>query len=201
MAPREAAHGGHEFAHSACACCKHVTTAAPRGDRAPAGCLLLCVSALISRSTSADELAAAAGALLAHCQEGLPAPVSYNAVLTRSLLLMVPRRAEACGRVAIKCVWPGLRGRRVCAEGGGRGGQGHLPAGSNHTQPPHAPCLRRGVPACLCILVCLCSSLGFAGTILLKCDADRQFAAATGPLNMLAAVGQPWDTAPSSSSS
>lgn len=39
------------------------------------------------------------------------------------------------------------------------------------------------------------SSLGFAGTILLKSDEDLAFAQQQQPLNMLAAVGQPWETA------
>lgn len=53
-------------------------------------------------STTASELGAAANQLLALCQAGLPAPVSYNVVMTRTFLLMVPRRQEVCGRVAIK---------------------------------------------------------------------------------------------------
>jgi hypothetical protein len=52
------------------------------------------------------------------------------------------------------------------------------------------------LPDCL-LLRCLspaCSSLGFAGTILLKSDEDMQFAQQQRPLTMFAAVGQPWQT-------
>lgn len=61
---------------------------------------VVCVVAVCS--TTAAELEAAANQLLAMCQAGLPAPVSYNVVMTRSFLLMVPRRQEMCGRAAIK---------------------------------------------------------------------------------------------------
>lgn len=53
-------------------------------------------------STTANELEAAANQLLAMCQAGLPAPVSYNVVLTSTFMMMVPRRQEMCGQAAIK---------------------------------------------------------------------------------------------------
>jgi ATP adenylyltransferase/5',5'''-P-1,P-4-tetraphosphate phosphorylase II len=53
-------------------------------------------------STTIDELEAAASQLLCLCQAGLPVPVSYNVILTQTFLLMVPRRQETCGRLAIK---------------------------------------------------------------------------------------------------
>jgi ATP adenylyltransferase/5',5'''-P-1,P-4-tetraphosphate phosphorylase II len=61
----------------------------------------VCVAAMC-RSTTAAELETAANQLLAMCQAGLPAPVSYNVVMTQTFLLMVPRRQELCGRAAIK---------------------------------------------------------------------------------------------------
>jgi ATP adenylyltransferase/5',5'''-P-1,P-4-tetraphosphate phosphorylase II len=50
----------------------------------------------------------------------------------------------------------------------------------------------------MALCVCCCSSLGFAGTILLRSDEDLDFAQQQGPLNILAAVGQPWETAAAS---
>jgi ATP adenylyltransferase/5',5'''-P-1,P-4-tetraphosphate phosphorylase II len=47
-------------------------------------------------------MAAAADQLLGRCQAGLPAPVSYNVILTQEMMLMVPRKQESCGRIAIK---------------------------------------------------------------------------------------------------
>lgn len=62
-------------------------------------CCLLILSLF---STTPSELEAAANQLLAMCQAGLPAPASYNAVLTSTFMLMVPRRQETCGPAAIK---------------------------------------------------------------------------------------------------
>jgi hypothetical protein len=61
-----------------------------------------CMHACLPCSTTAEQLEAAADQLLAHCQAGLPAPVSYNVILTQELMLMVPRKQESCGRIAIK---------------------------------------------------------------------------------------------------
>ncbi|KAF6265779.1 ATP adenylyltransferase-domain-containing protein [Scenedesmus sp. NREL 46B-D3] len=58
-------------------------------------------AAVLGQSATAEQLEAAAGQLLAHCQAGLPAPVSYNVILTQQLLLMVPRKQESCGRIAV----------------------------------------------------------------------------------------------------
>lgn len=62
----------------------------------------LCLQWLCVHSTTAAELEAAANQLLALCQAGLPAPVSYNVVMSSSFLMMVPRRQEMCGPAAIK---------------------------------------------------------------------------------------------------
>lgn len=43
-----------------------------------------------------------AAKLLAACQVGLPAPVSYNVLLWRQAMLMVPRSRESAGPCAIK---------------------------------------------------------------------------------------------------
>lgn len=53
-------------------------------------------------SAAPEQLAAAADELLLLCQAGLPAPVSYNVAMTQRFLLMVPRRQEMCGGIAIK---------------------------------------------------------------------------------------------------
>jgi ATP adenylyltransferase/5',5'''-P-1,P-4-tetraphosphate phosphorylase II len=45
-----------------------------------------------------------------------------------------------------------------------------------------------------------CSSLGFAGTILMRSVEDLQYAQQKGPMNMLAEVGQPWSSEPGGSS-
>ncbi|WIA11719.1 hypothetical protein OEZ85_011814 [Tetradesmus obliquus] len=55
----------------------------------------------LDNSTTAEQLEAAASQLLSHCQAGLPAPVSYNVILTQELMLMLPRKQESCGRIAI----------------------------------------------------------------------------------------------------
>lgn len=65
---------------------------------APAACCLPPATC----STPAAELEAAARQLLACCQAGLPSPVSYNAVMTQEWLMLVPRRQEACGNIAVK---------------------------------------------------------------------------------------------------
>jgi hypothetical protein len=65
-------------------------------------CTCLPLPACLPCSTTAEQLETAAGQLLAHCQAGLPAPVSYNVILTQELMLMVPRKQESCGRIAIK---------------------------------------------------------------------------------------------------
>jgi len=62
----------------------------------------LCPVGVTVCSTTAAELEAASNALLEMCQAGLPAPVSYNVILTGTFLTMVPRRREMYGQVAIK---------------------------------------------------------------------------------------------------
>jgi hypothetical protein len=49
-----------------------------------------------------DALGALANQMLAACQEGIPAPVSYNVLLWREAMLMVPRSGECAGPIAIK---------------------------------------------------------------------------------------------------
>jgi ATP adenylyltransferase C-terminal domain len=69
-------------------------------------------------SVSPQQLEAAARALLARCQAGLVSPVSYNALLTRRTLMLVPRRQEASGPVAVKC---GTAVACICTGFGGQG--------------------------------------------------------------------------------
>lgn len=62
----------------------------------------LCSVGVTLYSTTPAELEAASNALLEMCQAGLPAPVSYNVILTGTFMMMVPRRRETYGQVAIK---------------------------------------------------------------------------------------------------
>lgn len=78
----------------------HTTlTTVPACLPAPAA---FCVQRLCS--TIAEQLETAAGQLLQLCQAGLPEPVSYNAVITRDFMLMVPRSREMSGPIGIKWV-------------------------------------------------------------------------------------------------
>lgn len=69
-------------------------------------------------------------------------------------------------------------------------------------QQPHTRHFRNAVVqftnlslmACGMPFLVFCSSLGFAGTILLRSEEDLAYALQRGPLTMLAEVGQPWDT-------
>lgn len=54
------------------------------------------------RSVTEQQLEAVADKLLASCQTGLDAPVSYNVLLWREAIMMVPRRQECAGPCAIK---------------------------------------------------------------------------------------------------
>ncbi|KAI8462453.1 MAG: ATP adenylyltransferase-domain-containing protein [Monoraphidium minutum] len=56
---------------------------------------------LLPEGVTADQLAALSGRLLAACQAGLPPPVSYNMLLWRGAMAMVPRSRECAGPCAI----------------------------------------------------------------------------------------------------
>ncbi len=49
-----------------------------------------------------QQLEVVSNNLLFACQSGLPAPVSYNVVLWREAMMMVPRSREMAGPCAIK---------------------------------------------------------------------------------------------------
>ncbi len=61
------------------------------------------------------------------------------------------------------------------------------------TQP--APAQNRGYACvCVCVCVCPCSSLGFAGTILVRNNEGAQYVRDQGPSAILQAVGHAWDS-------